>query len=195
MAPRTGTRDKMLYSAVELLRERGAAGVTVDAVLARSSSPRGSVYHHFPGGRAQLMSESLTLAGDAIGAIIEHGSAAGSLAALDRFGEFWSAILRESDFAAGCPVVSVAVGGSPDDRHLQPAVAEIFQRWHDAIVASLRGDGVEPARAQRLATTAVAAVEGAVILCRVQRSTAPLDEVVAELGSFFRALGGAPNAG
>ncbi|MBL1075349.1 TetR/AcrR family transcriptional regulator [Nocardia sp. 2] len=178
----------MLYSAVELLRERGAAGVTVDAVLARSKSPRGSVYHHFPGGRAQLMSESLTLAGEAIGAIIEHGSAAGSLAALDRFGAFWTTILLESDYAAGCPVVSVAVGGSPDDGHLQPAVAEIFQRWHDALVESFRSDGVEPERAQRLATTAVAAVEGAVILCRVRRSTVPLDEVIAELADFFRTV-------
>jgi TetR/AcrR family transcriptional regulator, lmrAB and yxaGH operons repressor len=38
----------MLVSAAAVLRERGAAGVTIDAVLTRSGAPRGSVYYHFP---------------------------------------------------------------------------------------------------------------------------------------------------
>ncbi|HEY9304965.1 MAG TPA: TetR/AcrR family transcriptional regulator, partial [Mycobacterium sp.] len=41
MGARSDTRQKMLVSSVELLRERGAGAVTVDAVLARSKSPRG----------------------------------------------------------------------------------------------------------------------------------------------------------
>ena len=35
----------MLTSALALLRERGANGVTLDAVLAHSGAPRGSIYH------------------------------------------------------------------------------------------------------------------------------------------------------
>ncbi|MFD6454857.1 TetR/AcrR family transcriptional regulator, partial [Nocardia sp. NPDC060220] len=103
----------MLGSAIELLRERGAAGVTVDAVLARSGAPRGSVYHHFPGGRAQIMTESLTLAGDTISALIEEAAERGAAGVLAGIAEFWTAILLTSDFEAGCPVVSVAVGGAP----------------------------------------------------------------------------------
>jgi TetR/AcrR family transcriptional regulator, lmrAB and yxaGH operons repressor len=185
MGARTDTRQKMLVSSVELLRERGAGGVTVDAVLSRSQSPRGSVYHHFPGGRSEIMSEALALAGDSISAIIERASALGSLAALRRFGRFWNKVLLDSDFNAGCPVVSVAVGGSLDDQHLQPAVAEIFQCWHQALAEAIIADGVDSQRAHRLATMAVAAIEGAIILCRVQRSTTPLDDVIAEFGSLI----------
>ena len=47
---RGDTRTKMLISAAEVMRERGAAGVTIDEVLARSGAPRGSVYYHFPDG-------------------------------------------------------------------------------------------------------------------------------------------------
>jgi TetR/AcrR family transcriptional regulator, lmrAB and yxaGH operons repressor len=183
MGARNDTRQRMLVSSVELLRERGAGGVTVDAVLSRSQSPRGSVYHHFPGGRSEIMSEALALAGDTISAIIEKASTGGSLAALRRFGRFWNKLLLESDFNAGCPIVSVAVGGSSDDQHLQPAVAEIFQRWHQALAEAIIADGVDSQRAHRLATMAVAAIEGAIILCRVQRSTTPLDDVIAEFGS------------
>jgi TetR/AcrR family transcriptional repressor of lmrAB and yxaGH operons len=180
MGARTHTRKKMLVSSVELLRERGASGVTVDAVLARSQAPRGSVYHHFPGGRSEIIAEALGLAGDTISSIIERSTAEGSRAALRRFGEFWNKILLESNFDAGCPVVSVAVGGSTDDQHLQPAVAQIFQRWHQTLAEAIVADGVDAPRADRLATMAVAAIEGAIILCRVQRSTAPLNDVIAE---------------
>ena len=49
----------MLVSAAEVMRERGAAGVTIDEVLARSGAPRGSVYYHFPDGRNQILTEAL----------------------------------------------------------------------------------------------------------------------------------------
>ncbi|MEV0550494.1 MULTISPECIES: TetR/AcrR family transcriptional regulator [Nocardia] len=181
MGARTDTRQKMLCGAIELLGERGAAGVTVDAVLARSGAPRGSVYHHFPGGRAEIMTESLTLAGDTISALITAAADRGALGVLAGIAEFWTATLLASDFEAGCPVVSVAVGGSPEDHHLQPEVANILHRWHDTLTIAITAEGVAPARAARLATMAIAGVEGAVILCRVDRSTAPLDEVVEEL--------------
>ena len=42
---RGDTRTKMLVSAAQVMRERGAAGVTIDEVLARSGAPRGSVYY------------------------------------------------------------------------------------------------------------------------------------------------------
>jgi len=61
----------MLISAAEVLRERGAAGVTIDEVLARSGAPRGSVYYHFPEGRNQLLTEALQYAGEAITEVID----------------------------------------------------------------------------------------------------------------------------
>lgn len=191
MGARSGTREKMLVAAVELMRERGAGSVTVDAVLARSQTPRGSVYHHFPGGRAELVRAALIRAGDTIATIIEGAADRGALGALRFFGEFWTAILRAADFTAGCPVVSAAVGGSPDDDALVPVVAEIFARWHTGLVATLTADGVPAERAESLATLAVAAMEGAVVLCRVHRSTDPLDAVVAELEETFTARLGA----
>jgi TetR/AcrR family transcriptional regulator, lmrAB and yxaGH operons repressor len=195
MGARSTTRQKMLLSSVELLRERGAGGVTVDAVLSRSQSPRGSVYHHFPGGRAEIISEALALAGDTTSAIIERATAEGSLGALRRFGKFWNKLLVNFDFNAGCPVVSVAVGGSADDQQLQPAVAQIFQRWHQALAEAIIADGVDEPRAHRLATMAVAAIEGAIILCRIQRSTTPLDDVIAEFGLLLAAATSVPPAG
>lgn len=190
MAPQGTTRQNMLVSAVDLLRERGAAGVTVDAILTRSGAPRGSVYYHFPGGRGQIMTESLELAGTTITSVITKAADKGPSAALRVFADFWTASLRASDYALGCPVVAAAVGGSPDDQALVPTAAAIFQTWHEALVRALEDKGVGRPRANRLARTTVAAIEGAVVLCRAQRSTAPLDEVIEELDGLLLAAVG-----
>lgn len=187
MGARTDTKQKMLVAAVSLLRERGAAGVTIDSVLARSGAPRGSVYHHFPGGRPELMTASLTAAGAVITAFIEHSADSGAATMLTRFGAFWRKSLHDTDFAAGCPVASVAIGGSSEDEHLRTLVAEIFGRWNAALTAALIREGLEPERAQRLATVAVAAIEGALMMCRIQRSTKTLDDTIVELSALFAA--------
>ncbi|MGV9415433.1 TetR/AcrR family transcriptional regulator [Nocardia sp. NPDC003693] len=181
MAERGSTKRKMLVGGVELLRERGSAGVTIDAVLARTGAPRGSVYHHFPGGRRQLLSESLNLAGDAITALIEDSAAAGPGEALQRLLSFWRKLLRESDFHAVCPAIAVAVSGTEDDRALHPEVAAILTRWRVALTTSLLSAGVPAARAETLATLTLSAVEGAIVLSRVDRSLSPLEQVAAEL--------------
>ncbi|WP_244949947.1 TetR/AcrR family transcriptional regulator [Streptomyces griseofuscus] len=61
----------MVLSAAALLREYGAGGTSVDKVLAHSGAPRGSVYHHFPGGRAQLIDEAVAHAGDFVAGLID----------------------------------------------------------------------------------------------------------------------------
>lgn len=174
------TREAMVQTAVQLLRERGADGVTLDAVLTRSGAPRGSIYHHFPGGRTQLLDEAVRLGGEAIASIIARSSSAGPLAVLDDFTRFWRKMLLDSDFAAGCPVVSVAVT-SPVDSPLLANAQQIFTSWRDVLIDCFESSGLTTQSAQRLATISIAAIEGAVTLCRAHASTDPLDEVAAEL--------------
>ncbi|WP_428343057.1 TetR/AcrR family transcriptional regulator [Mycobacterium sp.] len=173
------TRRDMVVSAVEVLRERGADAVTLDAVLTRSGAPRGSIYHHFPGGRREILSEALDFAGDAIAALIERVAEAGPNPALREFSAFWTEILRDSDYTAGCPVVSVAVSNADQGgAQLADQAGDIFERWCSAMRMALVRDGLTASGADRMATMVVAAVEGAVVLCRVRRNTAPLDDVV-----------------
>ena len=80
----------MLVSAAEVLRERGAAGVTIDEVLTRSGAPRGSVYHHFPKGRNQILTEALRYAGEAITTVIDDAAENGAIFLVCQFVEFWN---------------------------------------------------------------------------------------------------------
>lgn len=183
VSPRkSDSRERMVLSAAELLREYGAAATSIDRVLAHSGAPRGSVYHHFPGGRAQLIDEAVALAGDFIAGLIDAATRAGDpVKAVDAFFELWRDRLVQSDFRAGCPIVAVAVETNDDAPHLARSAAAVFARWQEALAALFEQHGLPEQRGKRLAAFIVAAVEGSVIMCRAERSTAALEAAAAEI--------------
>jgi AcrR family transcriptional regulator len=174
-------RKKMISSAALLFRERGVEATSFTDVLAHSGAPRGSIYHHFPGGKAQLVEEATRYASDWTARGLTAAVEAGDLpATLDLFVASWRHTLESTDFAAGCPVVAVAVAGN-QPAAARDAAAAAFARWEELLAALLRDSGADPERARSQATLIVAAIEGAVILARAQRSVAPLERVGREL--------------
>ncbi|GAB1511461.1 TetR/AcrR family transcriptional regulator [Actinophytocola sp. KF-1] len=177
MPRKSDTRERMVRSAAELLREQGAAATSIDRVLAHSGAPRGSVYHHFPGGRAQLIEEAVALSGDFIAGLI---AADEPRAVVGKFFSMWRRWLVDSGFQAGCPIVSVTVTGETPR-----LAAGVFGRWTDGLATSFAAHGVPAARARRLATFVIAAVEGAVVMCRAEESLAPLDAAAEEINELL----------
>ncbi|HJT95310.1 MAG TPA: TetR/AcrR family transcriptional regulator [Mycobacterium sp.] len=171
----------MLVSAAEVLRERGAAGVTIDEILARSGAPRGSVYYHFPDGRNQILTEALQHAGDAITEIIDEAATQGGMYLVHRFVEFWKDLLVESDFTAGCPVVAAAIGSADEEPQLINVAGGIISRWRDALTRAFVSDGFDESDAASLAIMCIASLEGAVVLCRSTRLVDPLLDVAGQI--------------
>ena len=184
---RCDTRKKMLVSAAQVMRERGAAGVTIDEVLARSGAPRGSVYYHFPDGRNQILTEALRYSGDSITAMIDDAAGWGARALLREFVEFWERLLTEGDFTAGCSVVAAAIGSDDADPKLSAEAGAILGRWCTALTRAFANDGFDDADAASLAVMSIAALEGAVVLSRSTRSTDPLRRVGEQLEFLIKA--------
>ncbi len=177
----------MLVAAAELLRERGTAGVTIDAVLARSGCPRGSVYHHFRGGRNQILREALQFAGDQIAVTIDSAASGDGTALLHRFVGMWREALLASDYTASSPVLAAAIGAGPDGQQLTSVAADIFRRWHEAAAQAFVREGFDQAEAAALGHTMIAALEGAVVLSKSLRTLEPLDAVAAQMGFLIKA--------
>jgi TetR/AcrR family transcriptional repressor of lmrAB and yxaGH operons len=57
------SRRKMIESAVTLLALHGLAGTAFRGVVERSGAPRGSIYHHFPNGKDQLLEAAIEVGG------------------------------------------------------------------------------------------------------------------------------------
>jgi AcrR family transcriptional regulator len=161
-------KKAMITSAALLIRERGVEATSFNDVIEHSGAPRGSIYHHFPGGKTQLVEEATRYADRWTSRGLAAALAAGDVAtAIDLFVAGWRDTLESTDFAAGCPVVAVTVEGAAREQ-----AAAAFTHWEDLLAEAL------DSRSQ--ATLVVAAIEGAVILCRAQRSLAPLERVSAE---------------
>jgi AcrR family transcriptional regulator len=179
-------RERMIQSALVLLGEHGVEGTSFSQVIEHSGAPRGSIYHHFPGGKAQLVEEATRYAGDAVASMFrEVLDSDDPIAGLGALVDFWRGVLHDSDFAAGCPVLAASLDsrGLPGARE---AARDAFERFQDMHAQLLRRAGVPTERAQSLAAIAVSAVEGAIILSRAQKSNAPLDRVLDELTTLFQ---------
>ncbi|MET8028564.1 TetR/AcrR family transcriptional regulator [Streptomyces avermitilis] len=198
MSPRkSDSRERMVLSTAVLLREYGASATSIDRVLAHSGAPRGSVYYHFPGGRAQLIDEAVALAGDFVADLIETAMRADDpLEAIDAFFALWRERLVESDFRAGCPIVAVAVETNDDAPQLARSAAAVFARWQEALTDLFVRHGLPEARGRRLGAFIVAALEGAVIMCRAEQSVEPLEATAAEIHDLLaHALRDRPDTG
>ncbi len=172
----------MIVSAAVLIRERGARATSIDDVLEHSAAPRGSVYHHFPGGRDELLREATEFAGAYISGRIERAGELGPLGVIDALAASYRRELESGGFRAGCPVAAVAIEAREDgDETLQETAAAVFAEWLDLLAEQLEEAGLPAARARRLAMVAVAGIEGALVLAQAQRDTAPLDDVMAEI--------------
>jgi TetR/AcrR family transcriptional repressor of lmrAB and yxaGH operons len=180
-------RERLIGSAIELLRRNGVAGTGVAELLEHSGAARRSVYVNFPGGKSELMAEATRTAGrlfnSTLAGAVPDGNGRESLAA---FVESWKETLRSSEYTAGCPIVAAALGRTQSPSAAD-AAGEVFVEWQTMLAARLRAEGVGIDEAESLATTIVAAVEGAVILCLAARSTDPLDRTLRMLDQLIAA--------
>jgi AcrR family transcriptional regulator len=172
-------RRKMIESAVTLLAMRGLQGTALSDVVERSGAPRGSIYHHFPDGKDELVDAAIELSGQRALRVLDavEGASPGEITTY--FLDLWREVLVRSKLRAGCAVLAVTVAtDSPD---LLDHAAAIFRAWQGRLAELYVGAGLEPVTASSLATTLIAASEGAVVLSRAQRSLEPFEQVAARL--------------
>lgn len=192
----TSTRDRFLGAATGLFRRQGYSGTGLKQIVAESGAPLGSLYHFFPGGKQDLALQAMSHTAERYQRLFDRvfAETADIGQATIKWFHWAARALEDSDFADGCPIGTVACEIASSNEALRQASQAVFDSWRSRVAAELVGAGVAPARARRLATFAVASLEGAIMLGRTQRSTQPLGDtgrVVAEtLRSATRPSGG-----
>jgi TetR/AcrR family transcriptional repressor of lmrAB and yxaGH operons len=168
----------MVSSAATLIRERGIHGVGLREVVTHSGGPRGSLGRYFPGGKTQLVTEAID---DALAGLYEEldrtlAEAETFAEAIDMIVAPWRATLVKHDFALGCPLAATVVDAADND-DLRNHVDELLARWQAPVRDVYAKFGASPDEAEAHAMVLLAALEGALILSRAQRSVDPLDTV------------------
>ena len=182
------SRERMLDSAIELFREHGYNGTGFREVVAHGNTPRGSIYHHFPEGKAQLAIEALKLAGDRINAVFRQSALEGDdfVAAFEWVWSWWTGYVAGSDFEAGCPIAGVAIESHPEAPQVRDAANAVFEGWVNSIATGLQMSGLAREDALSVGALIIAAQEGATLMARAARSPEPLERVGKSLADLLR---------
>lgn len=173
------TRARLIAATRTLLEAKGYHGTGLNEVIATSGTPRGSLYHHFPGGKDQLVAEALAVAGREVDEIVND---AGAKARDSR--ELVSALLNAladrmvaADYAKGCPIATVALDVAATNDALQAICDGVYTDWRRSLADALLADGHPAADVDDLAAAVLALIEGALVLARTARSRKPIEQV------------------
>jgi TetR/AcrR family transcriptional regulator, lmrAB and yxaGH operons repressor len=175
------SRARMVRSAASLIRSRGVSATSFSEVLAHSGAPRGSIYHHFSGGKKQLAADAIRWTSERVLAYLRARPATTATEVLGSFIDLWRQVVVTSGGSSGCVVAGVAIDTVAGEGDLIDVVRATFRSWIALLAERLEAMGVPPQRAESIAVATVAGMEGALILCRAEGNSKPLDTVAEEL--------------
>lgn len=175
-----GVRARFLDVAAELFQGRGYCATGMQAIFEEAGVTAGAFYHHFEGKKDLAM------------AVIEERVAA-------EVEQTWIAPVREANTTLdgvtsvfkniasqlesrravrGCPLNNLTLELAFADPDFQERLAKVFAHWQSEIEAKLKRDMTEQVLARSkpgpLAAYIIAVYSGAMALCKVQQSAAPL---------------------
>jgi TetR/AcrR family transcriptional repressor of lmrAB and yxaGH operons len=184
MSPASKHRESLIAASMALFQRQGYAATGLAEILSESGAPRGSLYHYFPEGKEAIADAALRNAGSIMEQRIRAAAerTGDPIEFVQGYGRRLAKVMSESGFQRGCQVATVALEVSPQSGRLTAACDDAFTSWSKALADMLVQAGIAPDRAPDLADFIISGFEGAMILARVRRSTAPLLSAAAEIG-------------
>lgn len=173
-------RDRMLVGAAELLSRAGLSEASFRNVVERTGAPRGSIYHHFPGGKDEMVAEALEWIGGRLVSALRRTPVSSPDDVVVVFAGLFRRLLVDSGGEAGCGVVAVVADALPGSRP-SAAAAQVFASWRRELEVMFAVAGAPEHRCSALALLTVAGVEGALVLARAEADVAVFDAAVEEL--------------
>jgi TetR/AcrR family transcriptional regulator, lmrAB and yxaGH operons repressor len=182
------TRTRLLDTVGQLFRAQGFHATGLDEVLKLSGTPKGSLYHYFPGGKDQLAIAAL----DHVATEMKErmftllASSDDPFKALRNLLDFLVKSLADSDFRDGCPIAALTVDVACDRDSVREACERCFDVLLEVLADHFKRAGHTDKRAKNLAILFLAAFEGGAILSRAHKSVAPLNAIADQLIQMIR---------
>ncbi len=175
MSRPSNAKAQFIETAINLFRRSGYHAVGLTEIIAASGAPKGSFYHHFPGGKEELADYAVRGAGRVIAKAIDEAFL--NAATFEDGAQTLAAKIANwceaSNFMIGCPITPMLLELTPVSTILSARVKEVFNGWGAEITKHAERLGVGEASGER-AERLLIALEGAWLIARMRRSRAPL---------------------
>jgi TetR/AcrR family transcriptional regulator, lmrAB and yxaGH operons repressor len=172
-------KENLVRTAMRLFRRQGYASTGLQQILSESGAPKGSLYHYFPSGKEALGEAAIELAGGMIREMLADLAArhAEPTAFLRAYCKVMAGWMEESRFHSGCPVATTLLETAPQSPTITAAGQRAVDGWIEVVAGVLSNGGMERRKARSRAQLIIAAMEGALILSRIRRSSRPILDV------------------
>lgn len=180
------TRQFIIEQAAPIFNEKGIAGTSVDDVLQAAQVARGCLYNHFESKQElahQTMDFLLETILDRVQAALNQETSA--KAKIYAYLDFNKDPLNTS-ITGGCPIFNAATEADNTDPVVKEKVRAAMVAGHK-LLAGILQRGIEqkeftPAlEPQQFAFKLFAAVEGAIIMCRILHTAKPMQQLIKSL--------------
>lgn len=166
MAGKPAERGDVVPALAEIFREHGFAGASLSEITKGTGLGKGSLYHHFPGGKNEMARAVLD---DVAGwfetnVFLPLREGEDPVAGIDAM--FKAVVLF---FHSGRRVCLVGTFALDDTRERYAAeIRTYFAAWVRALASALKRSGFNASSARETAEEVVAGIQGALVLARAQ---------------------------
>jgi TetR/AcrR family transcriptional regulator, transcriptional repressor for nem operon len=188
------TRERIVAAAADLILQQGVARTTLDDVRAEAGVSSSQIYHYFASKEALVRAVVEYRAQTVVGEIHEPALAAiDSIDGLRAWRDMIVSMQLKADCRGGCPLGSLGSELAELDHAARCDVAAGYSRWEAAISACLtgmrdRGQLSAAANPGQLAIAVLAALQGGLLLAKVERDVQPLAAALDVMISLIASL-------
>jgi TetR/AcrR family transcriptional regulator, lmrAB and yxaGH operons repressor len=165
---------------LQLFRQFGYEGVTISKISQATGLGKASLYHHFPGGKAEMAEAALTQVNlwleTSILPLLRNDRKL-----IDKFQAMCSETNTFFNEGQNSCLWAVLVLESSSDDLFHTQIRWAFSQWIEAISHVLMAAGLDEILAKQRGEDAIIAIQGALILCHGLRDFAPFDRVLKQL--------------
>ena len=104
------------------------------------------------------------------------------------YGDLLAGWLADSGYRDGCPLATTVLEVTPQSEPITAAARDAYADWRRALATMIDPAGADDTRAERLASLAISALEGALIQARVARDPAPIRDACEQVAALIDAL-------
>lgn len=180
------TKQFIIETAAPIYNQKGISGANIDDVLDATKLTKGCLYGHFEN------KEDLSL--QVIDYMIENNSKK-LLSMISKEKTAKRKIFNYFDFyknpiethiKGGCPLINMAVESDDNFPRVKEKIAEVFRQGQNMFVEILKqgiqnGEFSNELLPEIYAFKAVAAIEGAVVMCRIMNTAKPMQGLIKSL--------------
>lgn len=175
------TKNKIMKAAVKLIFQKGIESTSISDIVKEAGVAKGSIFFHFPD-KQTLVSETLNQYENNFFLFLEKslsGDTPGER--LINFFEKVSNYHKERNYAGGCIFGNTALEMADKNEIFTGIVSNVFKKWvrnlEDVIEEAIKtGEIRKDIHPDILASTIVAALEGGIMLSRLEKSGEPLEK-------------------